>query len=373
MNNRLRRCGTLFCALGILLFMTACLLFPAAAADAEHSLTLFCRSEDVTFSDMQWNLYSVGERVGSASKRTGEDSYVLTGDFSKYPVAMDDLSASAMQDAADTLENYAVVDQLVPLDSGKTDETGTLCFGALKKGLYLLSGYSKVIGDTRYIPSAVLIEFSDADESLDLQTYPKFQKKKLLTSNTARYTVSKVWLHDENYLSDRSNALKIALYCNREFEREIVLDASNDWTYSWSSDSLSEWRVKEVEVPANYTVVYRGNEMQFAIINSHGTVWSSTVTPSSTESLTTASELQTEVSLESSTVTELTAISVTSAATSAESTAVTATVVPLSVGSSSGTGGKLPQTGQLWWPVPVLSAAGLVLIIVGVKLHGKSS
>ena len=28
-------------------------------------------------------------------------------------------------------------------------------------------------------------------------------------------------------------------------------------------------------------------------------------------------------------------------------------------------GEKLPQTGQLWWPVPVLSAAGLLFVIVG--------
>lgn len=25
----------------------------------------------------------------------------------------------------------------------------------------------------------------------------------------------------------------------------------------------------------------------------------------------------------------------------------------------------LPQTGQLWWPVPVLTAAGLILIVIG--------
>lgn len=32
---------------------------------------------------------------------------------------------------------------------------------------------------------------------------------------------------------------------------------------------------------------------------------------------------------------------------------------------SSGGGGKLPQTGQLWWPVPVLVCAGLGCIAVG--------
>ena len=34
-------------------------------------------------------------------------------------------------------------------------------------------------------------------------------------------------------------------------------------------------------------------------------------------------------------------------------------------------GGKLPQTGQLWWPVPVLAGAGLVLVVVGFRLHSK--
>ena len=28
-------------------------------------------------------------------------------------------------------------------------------------------------------------------------------------------------------------------------------------------------------------------------------------------------------------------------------------------------GGKLPQTGQLWWPVPVLACGGLGCIVVG--------
>ena len=42
-------------------------------------------------------------------------------------------------------------------------------------------------------------------------------------------------------------------------------------------------------------------------------------------------------------------------------------------GSSASTGSKLPQTGQLWWPVPVLIAAGLILIIIGVarRRNGK--
>ena len=40
-------------------------------------------------------------------------------------------------------------------------------------------------------------------------------------------------------------------------------------------------------------------------------------------------------------------------------------VKPTAPPSSGGGGGKLPQTGQLWWPVPVLACAGLGCIAVG--------
>ena len=40
-------------------------------------------------------------------------------------------------------------------------------------------------------------------------------------------------------------------------------------------------------------------------------------------------------------------------------------VKPTTPPSSGGGGGKLPQTGQLWWPVPVLVCMGLGCIAVG--------
>ena len=32
---------------------------------------------------------------------------------------------------------------------------------------------------------------------------------------------------------------------------------------------------------------------------------------------------------------------------------------------------KLPQTGQLWWPVPLLASAGLLLTAAGVVIRRK--
>ena len=48
-------------------------------------------------------------------------------------------------------------------------------------------------------------------------------------------------------------------------------------------------------------------------------------------------------------------------------------VKPTAPPSSGGGGGKLPQTGQLWWPVPLLICAGLGCIAVGLfrRREGK--
>lgn len=41
-------------------------------------------------------------------------------------------------------------------------------------------------------------------------------------------------------------------------------------------------------------------------------------------------------------------------------------------GATGSSGGKLPQTGQLWWPVPVLLTAGLLLILLGCICRRKA-
>lgn len=44
---------------------------------------------------------------------------------------------------------------------------------------------------------------------------------------------------------------------------------------------------------------------------------------------------------------------------------------PSSSGNGNSSAGRLPQTGQLWWPVPVLSACGIVLILSGETLRRR--
>lgn len=353
-KKMMRQWGIGLCILGLLFWIAACFWMPVFAEEKTVSFTMNCQTENVTISGMQWKLYRVGERIPESN------SFVLQDDFADYDVAMEDLTSSALQDAADTLENYAVLDNISPLLSGVTDQSGALCFEGMSKGLYLLSGKSKMIGDKRYIPSAVLVDLSDKETNLDFMTYPKFRVRKMPSSENEMYTVQKVWLHDEEYPDDRSTELTVAIYRDAQLEEEVKLNEQNNWTYQWTGSVASEWRVKEVEVPGNYTVIYRANDTQYVILNSHSTVRSSMVTPLVTTEITTS--LETEIS---------------SLSSSSQSKTET---FPMTISSDSGSrnssgggssGRKLPQTGQLWWPVPLLIGGGLICIVIGWRMHQK--
>ncbi|HAP78795.1 MAG TPA: hypothetical protein DCQ78_01135, partial [Ruminococcus sp.] len=38
---------------------------------------------------------------------------------------------------------------------------------------------------------------------------------------------------------------------------------------------------------------------------------------------------------------------------------------------STSSSGKLPQTGQLWWPVPLLAGGGILFIAIGLRIRSR--
>ena len=97
-----------------------------------------------------------------------------------------------------------------------------------------------------------------------------------------------------------------------------ILNSENQWSYTWEDlSSQVRWSVTEQKVPSGYTV--------------------STSRQGNTVVLTNTAKEQGE---------------------SGDS------------GNNSGnTGQKLPQTGQLWWPVPLLMLAGVMCLLAGKVLR----
>lgn len=312
--------AAVLCALGLLLYFMAGLLTPASAAAAETgSLTLVCESDGMIMAGMDWNIYRIGSHLD-----TGE--FVLEGDFAEYPVSFEDLSVSAIQDAANTLENYAKLDGIMPIASGVTADDGTLTFEGLEKGLYLLSGEKITLEGSVCTPAAAIVEIkADENGSYDLTVNPKFEIEEPVPT-PSEYSVSKVWAGDEN-TNARPDSIVVDIFADGELAETVTLNEDNGWAYSWTSENAAEWSVEERDVPAGYKVVYRGNGADFEIVNTYE---NSSSTAGGTDSKIT-------------------------------SVPDTTSSVPE----------KIPQTGQLWWPVPVLSIAGLVLIAIGWRLHSK--
>ncbi len=343
-------------AIAVLLAITTCLiaviLAPAkySAAAGEGSLTLICRTEGVTLTGLHWDIYRVGSRNG--------ESFVLEGEFADYPVVLDDFSAEGMTTAAETLENFAVLDGLTPLQSGETNENGTLTFDSLEEGLYLVSGTILTIGDTTYVPSTLLFEIDNEGEAFDLDAYPKIIYR-TSSEEISTYSVKKIWQFTMNQESQLPDEITIEVYCDRVLFDTVTLSDANDWTYSWMGDTDCEWRVKEVNIPENCTVKYDFSETQYAIVNTVDNNVPETPTTTTTTTTTT-----TDISIDetTTTTTNTTTVTETSSATTSGSDKVT---------TSTTTKPGLPQTGQLWWPVPMLGVLGIVLIAFGIRMNSE--
>ncbi len=310
--------------LSVILLLVGFGSFSSFAAD-DKSITLICRSEEITLVGMEWSLYQVGERDA--------DGFVLTGDFADYPVNVDDINEENFGVLAKTLESYAIADAIVPMATGATNENGTLRFDGLDTGLYLASGKVLKVGQYFYVPMALLLEVSDDGSVLDYDAYPKYWYA-LSEDQLVEHTVRKVWEDDDNAAQARPTSVTVDLFRNGVLHDTITLNEANQWEYRWEElEANCTWHVAERDIPVDYEVSIDFNQTQYLIKNTYVST-SVTTTTSATTTQTTSTTRITTATDDS----------------------------------------NLPQTGQLWWPLIPLVAGGIVLLVVGLTIkRGRKS
>ena len=213
--------------------------------------------------------------------------------------------------------------------------------------MYLLTGNSFVTDTKRYIPSAFFVEIRN-DTKLPVAVYPKFSIEDN-TPESKTYTVTKKWNGDEKYIDRRPVSVKAEIYKNSKIYKTVTLSDENNWTYSWTATGDNEWTVKEINVSRYYNVLYKNFSDNFEIENTFN---KKVVTDDGNDggNKSSSSDSDSDNSDESN-----------SASDSQQSD---------SDNNSSGSDNNeknLPQTGQLWWPVPVLAIAGLIFIAIGIR------
>ena len=245
---------------------------------------------------------------------TEEGEYALTGDFAQYPVSLEDLDSSGLRSLAQTLDAYVARDTLTPLLSQETGEDGRVSFEGLSPGLYLVLGESYTQDTTVYTPSPLLFYLpgQGEDGSWEHEVTASCKfDREETTDATVSRKVQKVWKDNGNQ-SKRPEMVFVQLLENGAVVDTVALSEENNWEYTWEGlDASSRWQVAETNVPDGYTVTVTQEGTLFVVTNTY---------PGKTPP-------------------------------------------------------KLPQTGLLWWPVPLLACAGLVLVIAGAgaRRRGRGS
>ena len=316
LSKRLLSC--LFCLICVLALLPVH-AFAAGAVNPDKDVTLTIEYKDnkVPVADVLFDLYYVAGINANAE-------FALAGDFQNYPVEVNGLAGEAWKALAETLTAYVDRDQLKPLDSGKTNTQGILSFpvrqSGLKPGLYLAIGRKMVQDGNTYTTEPFLVSLPTLEQESDTWTYdvtaaPKFTRTEhpaKPSDKTVERRVLKVWKDDSR--KSRPENVTIQLLKDGDVYDTVTLNAENNWRHTWkklpecSSDgSEIVWSVAE-KVPDSYTVSVVQEGITFVVTN----------------------------------------------------TGTCPTTPP-----SKNPGGKLPQTGVLWWPVPVLCAAGLTFLVAG--------
>ena len=236
-------------------------------------------------------------------------AFIPAAPFDRYSIAFRrNMTAGEWQVLANTLASYALADNLPPLAEAQTDANGEVRWDNLKAGLYLVIAESYDVGENMYAVTPTLISLPNLQEDGWWQYGVNINPKwSVKPIERISLEVVKIW-EDEGSAVIRPESITVELYRDGELADTVTLSQANNWRYTWTElDNRISWTVVERGIPEDYkvTIDQQGNTV---IITNNA--------PSMT------------------------------------------TPVP-----------DLPQTGQTWWPVPLLAVGGLLLFILGWMMH----
>ena len=311
--------------------------------------------EHAPMADVEFRLYRVAVFTDAVT-------FHRIAPFDGYAV-----TASAWLDRAATLAGYVARDQVEPTVSGVTDEEGNVRFEDLEKGLYLIVGDTKTVGDYVYTPTSFLISLPYTTDGQnwepDVETYVKFTRRYIGGGGgepgptTVSYHVLKVWDDDSN--EARPESVTVDLLRNGVVYDTVTLSAANNWRHDWTGlDAEANWQIAERTV-AGYTTSVSQNGVTFVITNTLRNppptiIPGETPPPSETPN---PSDPPEEPGEDEDWEDWDPPLADWEDPYEEEEEDWEDFGPPLA---------DLPQTGQLWWPVPVMAMGGILLTFLGI-------
>lgn len=227
-------------------------------------------------------------------------------DFASFsPMSMlADPDAESYRILSTMLPGYIAENAIAPDAEAKTDAQGTAVFTDLPVGLYLVTGDVYAANRQFHTPEAFMICLPNRLEDDSWQYDVAVEEKYISCSDSADVDISvvKIW-SDSATNAHSTDSVVVCLYDGDKLYDTQTLSKENSWTYRWEGlYGGTTWNLSELKYPAGYTPKVERRGNLFVVTNTKP-----------------------------------------------------ADKAP----------GRLPQTGQLWWPVPVLLAGGALLLVLG--------
>ena len=281
--------------------------------DQDVGLTITYQDHGTPLSGAVFNIYLVAT-VNAYGELT------VTENFAQFNVQIKGRDDDAWRALASTLEGYVLRDDISPADSGKTNDKGVVSFPStgksLKAGLYFVLGHRHTQNGYRYDPAPFMVMLPGLDKENNIWVYDvtlnaKFDSSQIPDNpddNTIDRKVLKVWA-DDGHEKDRPKEVIVQLLRDGKVYDNVTLNAANNWRHTWTAlNDRYTWTIVEKELEG-YTVEVTREGITFVVTNTYNE----------------------EIPDKPTTPTKPT----------------------------------LPQTGQLWWPVPVLIAVGMLFVVIG--------
>ena len=310
--------------------LLVCLLLAALLPTAATARGLIDTGKPVSLA-IQYPCQGITFRLYRVAEVSAYGEYTLTGDFKDDPVTLKQPDQAGWRALAATLDGYAARDQRKPLAALETDANGRLTFSGLEAGMYLVTWQKHTTDGYVYTPEPFLICLPGLDGEdnwiYDVTARPKYDREKeSVQPETVDRKVLKVW-KDNGAVNDRSESITVQLLQNGKVYDTVTIGGEDRWSYEWEGLNKNDtWQVVEDSVTEDYTVTVSREGTTFVMTN--------TLTEELPDEPTPEGPLP-EVPEEN----------------------IPDEPVPQ--------GPALPQTGVLWWPVPLLACAGMALFLAG--------
>ena len=301
MKYRKKICCVFLCIIAIFILVPASVL-----ADEKVDVTKTA-SLTLEYCDQQTPLVGAEFELYKVADLTEDKNYIYTDAFLEFPVDLEGISNKNIHDYSLTFAAYVDYYDVSSHTSEVTDATGQLTFVNLEAGLYLVTGESHTQGGLVYTmePFLVFLPVTNEDGSAwiyDVKASPKYSY--LPVGEKTELKVLKVW-KDNGNTEIRPKDVVVYLLKDGEIFDAVRLSSDNNWRFQWANlDGKYDWSIVE-DVPEGYTVEIVRNGKTYTCTNTKPPEPPPPPPP------------------------------------------------------------DLPQTGQLWWPVPVLGIVGFVFIGIG--------